>query len=94
MRERKHDDEQHSRLAKAPQNYLYIAVMHHYIAYGIAGYSNVEKHCANKHMATEIDNISYAENTWMTPVTRSIINTKQKLGLGVVNSKKMAREVS
>ena len=43
-------------------------------------------------MVKEIDNIPYKEKPWGTFVIKQIINTKQKLGLGVENSNKILSE--
>ena len=43
-------------------------------------------------MVKEIDNIPYKEKPWGTFAIKQIINTKQKLGLGVENSNKILSE--
>lgn len=70
------------RVVVPPKNKLDRAAMHHDIAYGIAGNDRKEKNKADRYMVQEIDRIPYGETTWVTPVTRNIINTKQRLGLG------------
>ena len=43
-------------------------------------------------MVKEIDNIPYKERSYGTFVIKQIINTKQKLGLGIENSNKILSE--
>ena len=43
-------------------------------------------------MVKEIDNIPYKERPWGTYAIKQIINTKQKLGLGVENHNKILSE--
>ena len=42
-------------------------------------------------MVKEIDNIPYKERPWGTAMVRSIINTKQKLGMGDITMNKPVR---
>lgn len=72
----------------SPKNKLDRAALHHDIAYGVAGNSKREKSMADRHMVWKIDRIPYGKTTWMTLITRGIINTKQRLGLGTCNKEK------
>ena len=44
-------------------------------------------------MVEEIDNIPFKEKPWVTFAMKQIINTKQKLGLGIENNKILSEEL-
>ena len=50
------------------------------------------KNDCDRIMVKEIDNIPYKERPWGTYAIKQIINTKQKLGLGVENHNKILSE--
>ena len=45
-------------------------------------------------MVKEIDNIPYKERPWGTAIVRSIINTKQKLGMGNFTMNDLSEELN
>ena len=72
-----------------PKNVLDEIASRHDICYEL---KPKNKGLCDRIMVKEIDNISFKEKPWGTFAIKQIINTKQKLGLGVENSNKILSE--
>ena len=73
-----------------PKNFLDKIASRHDICYEL---KPKNKGLCDRIMVKEIDDIPFKEKPWGTAVIRSIINTKQKLGLGVENNKILSEEL-
>ena len=72
-----------------PKNVLDKIASRHDICYEL---KPKNKGLCDRIMVKEIDNIPFKERPWGTFAIKQIINTKQKLGLGVENSNKILSE--
>ena len=72
-----------------PKNVLNKIASRHDICYEL---KPKNKGLCDRVMVKEIDNIPFKEKPWGTFAIKQIINTKQKLGLGVENSNKILSE--
>ena len=71
-----------------PKNVLDKIASRHYICYVVGK----NKNDCDRIMVKEIDDLPYKDKPWGTYAIKQIINTKQKLGLGVENHNKILSE--
>ena len=65
--------------------------MQHDVDYSVCGDNRKCKHKADRKMGKALDKIPYNEKQWGHWLGRNIINTKQKIGLGISKNGKSRR---